>query len=545
MRSPVVTLAWDIWLRNRTLIQVAVAIVVFSCLLNAVVPELGGKTVAEMLNFHLAVAALLLVLSIFGYTEFNPQKGTTGFPNRLFVLPVTTVKLVAVPVVLGVAALELLIVAWTVFVLPPTERSIWIAIQLGVYMVMYQTILWTLGSLKSLRLLVVGLTGVVMISLRIFPSIRRLPDTTAMGLLAGVAVASFLISWIYVARERSGARLRLISVNSIVATASDRMPARQGKAFRSPHAAQFWFEWRRSGHVLPTLVCALLVLVIGPLSWYLRDDGSGSFRVLVAVILMPPMLALPIGKAFSKADFWSKELSLSAFIAVRPLSTVDIVAVKLRVAAASTAISWLIVFTFLSLWLPLWAKLDSLVTLRGTLWMMYGHRLYPQYAIAALLIIASILLTWRFLVGGMWLGLSGNTRVFAFSAFPYVVVPLLVVPGLLIFDEPIQSWLLENTRQWLPVAVWIAAAGLVIKLWLAAFSWRAVPLKYLRQYLPLWLVGSACLIALAFLTGDVLALVLPEDTYRVRNLLTLIGLQIIPLARLGLAPSFLDKNRHR
>jgi hypothetical protein len=217
----------------------------------------------------------------------------------------------------------------------------------------------------------------------------------------------------------------------------------------------------------------------------------------------------------------------------------------LRVAAASTTISWLIVFIFLSLWLPVWAKLDSLVTLRATLWMMHGHRLYPQYAIAALLIIAGILLTWRFLVGGMWLGLSGNARVFAFSAFPYVVVPLLVVPGLLIFDEPIQSWLLENTRQWLPVAVWIAAAGLVVKLWLAAFSWRAVPHKYLRQYLPLWLLGSACLIALAFLIGDLLALVLPEDTYRVRNLLTLIGLQSIPLARLGLAPSFLAKNRHR
>jgi hypothetical protein len=257
------------------------------------------------------------------------------------------------------------------------------------------------------------------------------------------------------------------------------------------------------------------------------------------------MLALPIGKAFSKADFWSKELTLSAFIAVRPLSSVDVVAVKLRVAAASTAISWLIVFLFLSFWLPLWANLDSLVTLRGILWAMHGHRLYPQYAIAALLIIAGVLLTWRFLVGGLWLGLSGNTVVFAFSAFPYVVVPLLVVPALLIFDQPLQRWILDNTRQWLPVAVWLAAAALVIKLWLAAFSWRAIPVKYLRQYLPLWLVGSACLTALAFLTGDVLALVLPEDTHRVQNLLTLIGLQIIPLARLGLAPSFLDKNRHR
>src|SRR5262245_54066284 len=117
MRSPVVTLAWDIWLRNRILIQIAVAIVVFSCLLNASLPGLGAKSVAEMLNFHLAAAALLLVLSIFSYAEFNPQKGTTGFPSRLFVLPVSTFTLVAVPIVLSVAALELVIGAWTVFVL--------------------------------------------------------------------------------------------------------------------------------------------------------------------------------------------------------------------------------------------------------------------------------------------------------------------------------------------------------------------------------------------------------------------------------------------
>ena len=488
---------------------------------------------------------MFLTLAIFSYTEFNPQRGTTGFPHRLFVLPVTTFQLVAVPMILGVAALEVVILAWTAFVLPADDRSVWIPIQAGVYMVLQQTVLWTLSRLKSLRLLVIGLMGVFMIMFRIFPFVRRLPDITALSLLGGVALAAFLISWIYVARERSGAGWTGGSVQNLAATVSEWIPARRDKVFRSPQAAQFWFEWRRFGSVLPMLVGALLVFVIGPLSWFLRRDGESTQSLLLAVVVMPMMLALPVGKAFSKADFWSRELTLPGFIAVRPLASVDMVAVKMKVAGVSTATSWLLVLAFLSLWLPLWANIDSLAMVRGILWMIYGHRLYPQYAIAALLVIACILLTWRFLVGGLWLGLSGNSRVFAFSVCS-LRSRSIVCAARRVNCEPTNPHLdSRQHRRWLPLVVWIAAAAVVIKFWLAAFSWRKINAKYLRQYLPVWLGGSACLIALSFLLGGLLGDFVPADTYRLRSLLILIALQIIPLARIGLAPSFLDKNRHR
>ena len=84
MRSTVVALAWDIWLRNRTLIRLATGIIVFSCVFNSMLPDVReSRPDAGLLNFHLAAAAMLLVLSIFSYTEFNPQRGTTGFPHRL------------------------------------------------------------------------------------------------------------------------------------------------------------------------------------------------------------------------------------------------------------------------------------------------------------------------------------------------------------------------------------------------------------------------------------------------------------------------------
>jgi len=67
----------------------------------------------------------------------------------------------------------------------------------------------------------------------------------------------------------------------------------------------------------------------------------------------------------------------------------------------------------------------------------------------------------------------------------------------------------------------------------------------LLRYLVLWLGCTACLVGLAFLLAAVLGSVLSTDTYRLRTLLILIAMQIVPLGRLGLALVFLDKNRHR
>ena len=95
-------------------------------------------------------------------------------------------------------------------------------------------------------------------------------------------------------------------------------------------------------------------------------------------------------------------------IGVRPLATNELVAIKLKVAARSAAIAWLIVLVFLALWLPLWANLDGLAMIRVGFWMAYGHSVHPQYAIAALIVLGGMLLTWKFLVGGLWIGLSGT-----------------------------------------------------------------------------------------------------------------------------------------
>ena len=230
--------------------------------------------------------------------------------------------------------------------------------------------------------------------------------------------------------------------------------------------------------------------------------------------------------------------------------------IKMKVALLSTSLSWLLVLAFLSVWLPLWANLTSLSMVRVGFWMVYGHSVYPQYAIAALSIIAGLFLTWKFLVGGLWIGLSGNLKLFIASASAYCLMLLLGMFGLAILldhDEAFRQWLREDPDRPLSLFEWIAALGVSAKFWMAAVSWRKIAPQRVRRYFLAWCGGTLCLIALAILVWAdgtlILSLMaflnfLPLDVYRLRNLLILVALLVIPFARLGLAPSSLARNRH-
>ncbi len=98
----------------------------------------------------------------------------------------------------------------------------------------------------------------------------------------------------------------------------------------------------------------------------------------------------------------------------------------------------------------------------------------------------------------------------------------------------------------LPALLWVAALAVAAKFWIAAFSWRKVAPQRVRQYLIVWLGSTLCLITLAVLLwAGLLRYFLPSDIYRVRSLLILAALLVMPFGRLGLATSSLARNRHR
>lgn len=568
MRSPVTALAWEIWRRNRRAVWLAIGVLLSGWLFNLALPHDFRATPADRerlltLNCLLGAGSLLLVFSMFNYTEFNPQKEWTGFPYRLFSLPVSSGVLAALPIALGIAAVELVYLAWLKLVFHHGElmKPGWFAVLLGAYMVFYQAILWALAGFRVLRIIVLGLIGTSFVGVSFLPFFARytpspwLSEAVLITLLAGLALIAFLGAWLCVARQRWGGGQRRNSLRVLIERAADALPRRR-QIFRTPAAAQFWFEWRRAGLLLPLCIGVLLLAVIGPISWHSRKDPAGTLWILAWTLAMPLILAAPVGKGFSKPDFWSGDLSLSSFVAVRPLADGDMVIVKMKVAALSAAISWLLVLAFLSLWLPLWANLASLCTVRVGYWMAYAHSVYPQYAIAALFIMAGMFLTWRGLVGGLWIGLSGSRKLYLASAGAYCLVGVLGMIGLatlLRHDAAVREWFSSDPNRLLSIFEWVAAGAVVAKFWMAARFWRDISPPRMRRFLLLWLGGTVGLMALALLlwAGGALSLALmaclglpPLDVYRLRALLLLIALLIVPFARLGLAPSSLAGNRH-
>jgi hypothetical protein len=293
--------------------------------------------------------------------------------------------------------------------------------------------------------------------------------------------------------------------------------------------------------VLPVLVVGALIAVVAPSSWFLRGDAGGSLRLLLGTLAMPIMLAIPVGMAFARPTFWSEDLSVPAFVAIRPLTDEEIVAIKMKVAAASVAISWLLVMCFVGVWLSLWANVDAVSQLAIQWWAFHEHSVFTVYGTVALIFIAGVVLTWRFLVSRLWSGLSGSRPLFMTSVMSVVLV---VIAGLVLTVDRLPGWVLGDPARMAGV-VWLMSVAVVAKCLLAAYAWRRLSARYLRQYLVVWSAGTACLLALAMLLWGVVRIYVALDIYRFQGLMILGALLAVPLGRVGLAPSRLARNRHR
>src|SRR5687768_5784433 len=104
----------------------------FCAVLSRSMPALVKQLELEPWFYFLMTFSLVLVFILFLYAEFNPRKNWHGFPYRLFVLPLPTWKLIAVPMFLGVFFLEAIYFFWAMVVFPPLgiTISLWPALVL-------------------------------------------------------------------------------------------------------------------------------------------------------------------------------------------------------------------------------------------------------------------------------------------------------------------------------------------------------------------------------------------------------------------------------
>ena len=271
MRSPLTALAWEMWRRGRrsawgVLGSTSICALINLGILDKVQTTETGHASSSVLFGLLMTLSFLFLMGIFNYTEFNSTKEWNGFPYRLFALPVPTWQLVALPMFLCVISVELVYFAWIKLVW--THQRVvmpeWFAVLLGAYAIFYQMTLWTFAGLRITRVIVLGLGGAIGIGVACLPLFAEndlspwLSENRLIPVVIGMAFIAFVTAWGAVARQRCGGGRRWSWMVALLDRLIDTLP-RRSRDFASPAAAQFWFEWRRTGWLLP--VCTAFVLM--------------------------------------------------------------------------------------------------------------------------------------------------------------------------------------------------------------------------------------------------------------------------------------------
>lgn len=471
--------------------------VIWSVLLRATQSHVGADAQGALSYLPMALS-LFLTFVFCTFTESDRRGRFESFPSRLFTLPVQTRTLVAAPIFLSVAVMSGIYILWVKLVLPASTLPVaWPLIYLAGGMMCYHAVIWFLAPFRTARLLVLGICGTIY-------ACAWLAFQEGCAPLAGVGLAALPLAYLAVASARRGRMIEGQGWRKFTDFMADIAPRRR-RPFTSPAQAQFWFEWRRHGMLLPMSVAGVLVLIMVPTVFAAPLSVGAANFCLMWILLTPFLLAFPLGKGFGKADLWSKEAGLPLFLASRPLSNTAWISAKLKAAALASLLSWLIVAVATPLWL----------------WLCCDPALLGRLPKLPVLFAAAVILTWRLLAGSLYIGLSGRKWLLTAAAcwvFVCFFGSIFLVAGLM------DRYIKLSFPSW---TAW-ALAGL--------FAAKVGAVLYLRQwsarYLLGWLAGTTFLLFAVWVVVPA-----PQAAH------FLIALLVLPLVRIAYAPIALARNR--
>jgi len=563
--SPPLALAYLFWVRHRlglTLLGGYWLVLMIFC---RAVPA-GSFTLAPdgslppaamvfVILCHGLIVALGYLLVIFSFgREARLEVCESGFPARLWPLPLRTRALAGWPMLWGSATMILgwLTLAWGArrpfgFDVP----VIWPGLLLAVVLAWMQAIIWTPFPLPWLRaILLIPVNSFLFIPTAILEF--GVPSVAACALLAALLSAAYWTAIRGVARARRGEDARW-GWPACLRWTRTAMPTRQ--PFASAARAQLWFEWRRYGLFYPVAVFAGALFnlpMIPSLAAFLDDTDRaavpfvpplllhelGSLWLVVAgLLILMSLLASVCGPEFGKLTGRHRTCPRSAFLTTRPVSVALLVRAKFEAAALSTLAGWAVLLLAMLLWFALGGHAAEMAGQFEAMRQRHAPGLFWGWL--ALLVGGAVVMTWLQIVQGLWMGLTGRATATASASAGFGIAVFL---GLIVLGE----WLPRYPEYWpafgrlLP---WLAGGAIVLKSLAAAWSLRALNRRALIPSGVLWGALGVWLLLAAAVFGALYAL-LPDDWFSAPGVILGIVL-VLPLTRLALAPLTLDWNRHR
>jgi len=501
------------------------------------------------------VGAAAVILS-----NSDAERLEIALPDRVLRMPLRTWKLALVQVIFGASVGAVVSLAATVplpYVLK-VDLSWWKPVLGGVaFMPIAQLWAYTMGNAAprtALVSFVIYFGGLAALVQR--PWVRTLFDgsSPARGAIAFAAVlaATAVLMWaVLVVQRRGGWAASLPRRDVTVAKARPR------RAFASSRAAQFWFEWRQYGLLLPVYVGGAaaayflgMPLVVGlfrATNVTGKSSGEPLFRidwfssaqyVWMGLFLAAFLGGLMVGGVlFMRGGHWN---SNSSYLLTRPLTLARISNARLIVIGVSALLA-------LAELAAIVLAIEAIVRAQGEstgfgAFLNQGYVELPQSVVVAM--------HFGFLLVLMWACAWPAAYVFAAIIFLALIVPLRgallggALAGLL---EPGQA--AAYAAAWSPGVYW-AASGLVV-LGLFVLAWQANRRGLLHPAVPwvcagLWLVYSWAFAR--FMTQWEVPTGMQDWATRFPHPINWpmwIGVSIVPLLPFLLHPLTLARIRHR
>jgi hypothetical protein len=545
VRSPAAAIAWEFRRRHRWgLIAVTGYLLVLAVWKLLIFGPGHRVTFADEQTFAFFVmvpltSTFLYFLAVFSFGLSGDLAGRESmYPARMFTLPVTTAALAGWPMLYGTAAMAALWLATRLLALWPSGVAVpivWPALLAAALVAWTQALTWMPYALRGLRVVVtiVWLTtidSVVLLALQYQAS-----EPVMLAILAPLVPLAYLAARFAVARARRGDEPDWGETSARPGRNADVAPRRRGR-FPSPARAQAWFEWRRHGRSLPALVGILLPFELA-LLFVFSQTPAIVFETLLAVLLTPPFMAAFVAATVSKSNpGGSDSYGVTPFIAARPLTSASLIAAKLKVTIGSTLAAWLLVLFAV----PLALRLSGTAPIVADRVRQLIEAVGKPRAVAMVLLGFSAFLasTWKQLVQGLYIGMSGRQWVVKASVFLTLSLLAVIVP--------LAHWIITS-RAVIGVLwngfPWIAAVLVCFKM--SASAWIAMRLHDSRLLGDRALViAAACWTVAVFALYGLLEWIVPGLLSR-SYLLLFIAILAVPLARLSASPLALAWNRHR
>jgi hypothetical protein len=573
MRSPILTLSWQEWWRYRWLLAACAAVWVILAALGLLLPRGMWAPAAPGADPLTPVATVVLGLSIpaFGimFSAFSAipyaadsdiAARETGFPTRTFTLPASTALLVAVPMLQATVATAVVWVAWAGAVLRPAGMDaplLWPALVAAALVAWLQALIWQPYPLRFLRIVVATVVLTVIGLAPAFLLAAEAPPAVIAAVLAALIPPAYGVAVVGVARARRGDVPTWTWPSRLAATLASR-PSRRLAPFASALQAQSWLEWRMRGASLPFMVG--LVAVVWALT-FVTGAGENSINMIASVddthfyaaavdaLTAPGVLlawlaaVVPFMAGVAGAEVGGMgslgfrlaggPIGCHPFLALRPVTDVEFIVAKLRMAVRSTLTSWAIALAAAFLCLGLTGKWRDLAGSQ----LLQTHGALEVCGGLAAGLAGLMVLTWLRLVVNLWLGLTG--RRWLGHVFGAVVVGAFVALGLLVHWVSGRPERLAALRAALP---YVAAGAVVLKLLLAGWLTRALLRRGLVRFRTLALAAVAWASA-AVGTVALLRLLTPNGPSW--PVLVLGVMLVLPLNRFAAPPLALEWNRHR